>query len=223
MSLKYYPLAGIEQNKYTRGNQFILPDGTPYTGRYYLTYDGKAFTGINPVLGRNELLVPVTQPKLKESSVLVPGTPLPAGQSEEIIGPYARARVQSGFGENSIQLTELKPYFPTPSDSDYARGYFTRYFAKTVSGAGSVFEISKTDWTMIQNGDILAENILGYESIDMLWQLTGPLNDTRVSQYQVKGGVFDTNKRVTETKNKVFNGLLEYIGGEYTKLARITP
>lgn len=223
MPLKYYPLAGIQQNKYTRGGEFTLPNGSSYSGRYYVTYDGKAFTGINPVLGANQLLIPVNQPVPKESSALVPGTPLPDGQIGSVVAPYARARTQAGFGENSTRLTELRPYYPLPSDSDYARGYFTRYFAKNVSGPGFIFEISKTDWTMIQNGDILAENILGYESIDMLWQLTGPLNNTRVSQYQIKGGVFDTNKRVTETKNKVFNGLIDYIGGDYTKFAKITP
>lgn len=223
MALKYYPLAGIQQNKYTRGGEFTLPNGAPYSGRYYVTYDGKAFTGINPVLGSNQVLIPVVQATPKEGSAAIPGTPLPDGQVESVVAPYARARIQSGFGENSTRLTELRPYYPTPSDSDYARGYFTRYFAKIVSGPGYIFEISRTDWTMIQNGDILAENILGYESIDMLWQLTGPLKDTRVSQYQIKGGVFDTNKRVTESKNKVFNGLLDYIGGDYTKFARITP
>jgi hypothetical protein len=57
----------------------------------------------------------------------------------------------------------------------------------------------------------------------MLWQLTGPLNDTRISQYQIKGGVFNTNKRVTEAKQKSFRGIIEFIGGDYIKFARITP
>jgi hypothetical protein len=44
-----------------------------------------------------------------------------------------------------------------------------------------------------------------------------------VSQYQIKGGVYDTNKRVTEQKALTFRGLIEFIGGEYTKFAKITP
>ena len=58
--------------------------------------------------------------------------------------------------------------------------------------------------------------------MDMLWQLTGPLNDTRKSQYQIVGGVFSTNKRVTEAKQKSFRGIVEFIGGDYVKYARIT-
>lgn len=222
MPLRYYPLAAIQENKYTRGNQFVLPDKTPYTGRYYTLYDGRSFTGINPVLGTNIPLTPINEPKLTDTSLLVSGRSLLSGQNLDIAGPYASSRVQNSQG-GSLVLTELQSYFPDPQADDYSRGYFTRYFAKTVSGPGYVFEISKIDWTKIQNGDIAVENILGYESIDMLWQLTGPLKDTRVSQYQIKGGVFDTNKRVTEAKNRVFNGLLEFIGGDYTKFARITP
>jgi len=223
MPLQYYPLAGIEENKYTRGNEYTLPDGTPYTGRYYRTFTGEVYTGINPAIGTNVRLIPAVGDKDTEQTLLKSSKLFTPGQIPEIVRPYASSRTQAGQGGSSLRLTELQTYFPSPSNTDYTRGYFTRYFAKTVSGPGYIFEISKLDWTKIQNGDIEAENILGYESIDMLWQLTGPLKDTRVSQYQIKGGVFDTNKRVTESKNKVFNGLIDYIGGDYTKFARITP
>jgi hypothetical protein len=56
----------------------------------------------------------------------------------------------------------------------------------------------------------------------MFWQLTGPKNDKRVSQYQIIGGVYDTNKRVTEGKAKGFIGIVEFIGGDYTKFAKLT-
>ena len=218
MPLKYYPLNRIVTGLYTRGNEYITPDGKLYTGKYYTTFDNKAFTGTDPVLGTNLLLTPVNQePNYHE------GGRTPTLGAETYAALQNRGSDPNRQTDNNGRLTELISYFPTPLDSDYARGYFTRYFAKTVSGPGIIFEISKIDFTKIQNGDIDTENILGYESIDMLWQLTGPLKDTRISQYQIKGGVFDTNKRVTETKNKVFNGLLDFIGGDYTKFARITP
>ena len=196
----------------------MTPDGTLYTGRYYKTFDNKAFTGTNPALGTNLLLTPVIRDLDYHS-----GGRYPTAGADTYAALQNQNRNPDTNLDDSGRLTELVPYYPSPLDSDYARGYFTRYFAKTVSGPGVIFEISKLNFTKIQNGDIEAENILGYESIDMLWQLTGPLKDTRISQYQIKGGVFDTNKRVTETKNKVFNGLIDYIGGDYTKFARITP
>lgn len=219
MPLKYYPLTRIVTNKYTRGGEFLLPNGTPYTGRYYITYDNKAYSGINPVLGSNQLLTPVqNRLALNSGTVLNAGTVNPVNPTQA----YTAAKSNTSQVSFNNKLTELTPYYPTPTDEDYARGYFTRYFAKNVSGPGFVFEISKLDWTKIQNGDI-DNTILGYETVDMFWQLTGPLNDKRVSQYQIVGGVADTNKRVTESKQKVFNGIFEFIGGNYTQFARITP
>lgn len=204
--IKYYPLTRIKPNLYTRGNEYLLPDGKSYTGRYYLTYDNKVFTGINPVVGTN-----IELSRVQTSPAPDPTYTAAATQNTQ--------RVSSA---SSLELTTITPYYPVPLESDYARGYFTRYFAKTVSGPGYVMEISQNDWSMIENGDV-SPTMLSYEITNMIWQLTGPLNDKRVSQYQVKGGVYDTNKRVTEAKAKSFVGLVAFIGGDYTKFARITP
>ena len=96
-----------------------------------------------------------------------------------------------------------------------------RYFAKNVTGPEYIIEISQTDFAQLQNNNV-SPNMLNYQTTSMLWQLTGPLNDTRKSQYQIIGGVFSTNKRVTEAKQIVFRGIIEFIGGEYTKFAKIT-
>lgn len=216
MPLRYYPQNRIITNLYTRGTAYSTADGKPYSGRYYKTYDGKVFTGATPILGTNKELFPITKDN-------------PAHQGGRQYGAATYGSIQD-LGRNSPVnvevnpgvLRELKPYYPLPLDSDYARGYFTRYFAKDVSGPNLIFEISQADWTKIQNGDVDPDS-LGYETADILWQLTGPLNNTRISQYQIKGGIFDTNKRVTEAEAATFRGLVEYIGGDYTKFARITP
>lgn len=211
--IKYYPLTRIKANLYTRGDEYKLPNGKSYVGRYYLTFDGNAYTGINPVLGTNQLLVKIQ----KEEFVPVI---TPTLTSQYIVAQSQN--IQDTLPKSSVELTELSPYYPLPINDDYTRGYFTRYFAKNVSGPGYVIEISQADWAKLQNGDV-SPTMLGYESTSMLWQLTGPLHDTRVSQYQIKGGVYDTNKRVTEAKAVGFVGLVAFIGGDYTKFARITP
>ena len=213
MALRYYPLSRIIQNKYTRGDQFALPDGTPYAGRYYITYDDKAYTGINPVLGTNILLTDITK---------IQNTGLREGNFTPRTSAYTKAVPPgSTSSDPNAELTSLESYYPTPFDSDYVRGYFTRYFAKSVSGPGYIIEISELDWTKIQDGKV-SDTVLGYETTSMLWQLTGPLRDTRKSQYQIIGGVYDTNKRVTEAKQKGFRGIVEFIGGDYIKFAKIT-
>jgi hypothetical protein len=209
---KYYPLTRIKTNLYTRGGEYRLPDGRTFTGRYYLTYDNKAFVGINPVVGDN---TPLTR---------IPPVPLPlqngpALPQEYFVGLTQNTQTNPSLSE--IELTTLSSYYPVPIESDYARGYFTRYFAKTVSGPGSVIEISQIDFANLKN-NTLPPGVLGYEFTSMIWQLTGPKNDVRVSQYQVKGGVEDTNKRVTEAKERDFRGIFAFIGGDYTKFAKIT-
>lgn len=203
--IKYYPLTQIRPNLYTRGDEFTTPDGNAYAGRYYVTYDDKAFTGINPVLGTNEELTP-----LNLSGTVTSNT-------------YTAAitqNTQKRAKESDVTLTELNYYFPVPVASDYSRGYFTRYFAKNSSGPQYIIEISQMDYSQLQNGSV-SPNVLGYQSTSMLWQLTGPLRNTRISQYQVKGGIYDTNKRVTEAKQTQFRGIVEFIGEDYTKFAQI--
>jgi hypothetical protein len=210
MAIKYYPLSQITSNLYTRGGEYVTTDGKSYTGRYYRTYDGKTFAGINPVVGTNEELTQantVTNNTFKATSA------------------YTNAVTKNSSASSVAAketLDELTSYNPFPVSDDYAKGYFIRYFAKNPSGPGFIIEISQEDWSLIQNNQI-GDNVVGYQTTDMLWQLTGPLKDTRISQYQIQGGVFDTNKRVTEAKAKGFNGIIAFIGGDYTKYAKITP
>jgi hypothetical protein len=217
MALKYYPLSRVSTNKYTRGNQFVLPNGNPYTGKYYETYNNKFFTGITPALGTNEELIPISVFNARNRS----SATLTNTVNNITVVPSSSTAYDQSTGQLAGNLVELNPYTPIPVPSDYQRGYFTRYFAKKVSGPGFIIEISQQDWSQVSNGNV-DRSLLSYEITDMLWQLTGPLNDTRISQYQIQGGVFTTNKRVTEFKQKSFRGIIEYIGGDYTKFAKIT-
>ena len=216
--IKYYPLTRIKTDLYTRGTTYKLPNGKPYTGKYYLTYDGRAFAGANPVVGTNDELTRLDV-NADSSSPTLGANPSIAGNFQ--YNEYNVAISQNTDGVARTNLDDIKPYYPLPIASDYQLGYFTRYFAKNVTGPGYIFEISQSDYANIQN-NLLPANFRVYETTSMLWQLTGPLRDTRVSQYQIKGGIIDTNKRVTEQKSLTFKGLVEFIGGDYTKFAKPT-
>jgi hypothetical protein len=43
-----------------------------------------------------------------------------------------------------------------------------------------------------------------------------------VNQYDTRVGIIDTNKRLVETANKTFLGIIDFIGGEYTKFSKPT-
>jgi len=214
--IKYYPLSRIKTDLYTRGNTYKLSNGQPYTGRYYLLYDGTAFTGANPVVGTNQELIPINDRLAVVNATTSASTAYTLSTSTN---SASSKNLNATLNEQSLE--ELQPYYPTPVQSDYQLGYFKRYFAKNVTGPSYIIEISQSDFANVQNG-VYGSTVLVYETISMLWQLTGPLHDTRVSQYQIIGGVYDTNKRVTEGKATNFRGLVEYIGGDYTKFAKVT-
>lgn len=218
--IKYYPLSRIQTGLYSRGSYLL--NGQPYTGAYYLTYKGEAYTGANPTVGGNELLVeqPDVNPPINargRPSLVTRRLDIHDHESA-LATAFYRASKDTGK-ETEPSLKQIVPYYPIVLESDYKRGYFMRYFAKRIADKGYIMEISYNDWIRIRNEN--DPTYQEYEVEDMMWQLVGPMYDTRISQYQVKGGVYTTNKRVTEGNAKNFIGLVEFIGGDYTKFARV--
>lgn len=197
MPIRYYPSNKIKTNLTARFGQFTL-NGDPYLGPYYATYDGKYYTGKDPITGDNERLVQSPTYTIKNE---------PSHDIEEITKQNRSKQPVS--------------YFPVATEEDYAKGYLTRYFLKKVNQNGYVMEISQSEYYSIQNGTANYD-ISFIQTVDVLWKLTGPLNNKRVSQYDTRAGIIDTNKRLVETKNKTFVGLKEFIGEDYSKFARPT-
>jgi hypothetical protein len=94
-----------------------------------------------------------------------------------------------------------------------------RYFAKKRNDIGYVIEISKDTYLSLQSKNSEYDYIT-YQAIDLFWQISGPLKDTRENRQYKISGIIDTNKRLVQTKDKSFRGLIEYIGEKYDKYAR---
>ena len=216
--IKYYPLNRVKTNQKTSGGEFLL-DGKSYKGPYYSTYDGKNYTGPDPVTGPSELLT-------------VAGTAV----SDEIGGPdqidrtitnktlptYENLVYNNVVTPNLAQLQTFQvpqPYYPQPTDADYKRGSILRYFAKKRDRAGFIIEINKDTHDSLKNTDSVYDYVT-YEAISSFWQISGPLNDDRVNKQYKVAGIIDTNKRLIEAKEPGFPGLVAYIGGDYAKYAK---
>lgn len=210
--MKYYPKTRIITNQYTRGDQYQL-NGKPYAGAYYKTYNGKVYAGANPTIGSSQELQDIENTNIninldKKKSVIILNT-----KSD----PYIK-----NPNIKNLQTYQIPPqYYPKPIDSDYARGYIMRYFAKKRNDNGYVIEISKDTYLSLQSNTSEYDYIT-YQATDLFWQLTGPLRDTRVNKQYKTSGIIDTNKRLVETKDKSFRGLIEYIGEKYEKYAKPT-
>lgn len=208
MALRYYPAFAIKANLVATGN-FTL-NGVPYSGKYYLTQEGEAFSGPDPETGPNERLTP------RLNTAGVPGlNTINIPQSEKV----------KLINKTELQSTRVpgKPnsFYPQPTAADYKRGYLIRYFTKKENERGFIIEISPDEYDNIINGTT-DYDIRLYQTTKILWKITGPLRNQRKSQYNVIPGIIDTNQRLTEEANKTFLGIVDYIGGDYTKYAKPT-
>lgn len=212
--LRYYPSFAIIPNLNTIGNQFTL-NGLPYSGKYYETYDGRAFTGPNPEQGPNQLLQRVgvysNAPGLENANL--------SNKSKNSLAS------KTGVTPSNLQNPRIpgqpNAYYPQPTAQDYKKGYVIRYFTKKENERGFITEISQDEYNSIINGTA-DYDISIYQTTTILWKLTGPLKSQRQSQYNIIPGIFETNQRLTEKANLTFLGIVDFIGGEYAKYARPT-
>lgn len=206
--IRYYPSSKTLTDQKTTGGQFVDRNGREYQGSYYLTYDGKVFSGPSPQVGPSE---PLKRVEDFSSAPVLDFLDIPLKQKEDLA---AKTNVSQnrGFG---------KPisYYPQPASEDYIRGYIIRYFTKKENEPGFITEISEEEYNSIINGTANYDIRL-YQTTKILWKITGPLRSQRKSQYNIIPGIIDTNKRLTEEANKTFLGITEWIGGEYDKFAR---
>lgn len=207
--LRYYPTSKVITNLLAESGEFVDDKGDPYKGKYYLTYDGRYYSGPSPLVGPSKPLKRL--PSYPSSRLL--SLNLPEIQREELA---IKTQVNP-------ERTPGRPayYYPRPTQNDYKKGYIIRYFIKKENET-SVIEISEEEYNSVQNGTA-DYDIRIYQTAKILWKITGPLRSQRKSQYNIIPGIIETNQRLTETTNKTFLGIVDFIGGEYDKFARPTP
>jgi hypothetical protein len=211
--LRYYPSFSVIKNLNTAGSEFTL-NGLQYSGKYYQTIDGEFYSGPDPETGPSQRLIPI-----KDYNRSVALSKIPA-ENTNLIQQFVSKTNTAYLGLSRIP-GKPNSYQPFPTEEDYTRGYITRYFTKKENEKGYIIEISREEYNDIVNGDT-DYDIRLYQVTTILWKLTGPLNNTRQSQYNIIPGIIETNRRLTEASNKNFLGIVEFIGGDYIKFARPT-
>jgi hypothetical protein len=213
MSIRYYPSFRVKTNLRTEGSDFLL-NGKPYRGFYYQTFDSRFYSGKNPATGKNERLTPIS------TYENAPGI-------NDYVAPYSAVeKFASSTGVKrltAVQPNKTEPvsYYPTPTEQDYKKGSIVRYFVKRINDQGYVKEISQEEYASIKNGTATYD-VSFYQIAELFWKLTGPINTVRLSQYDIRAGIVDTNKRLTENLDKTFLGIKAFIGEEYAKFSRVT-
>ena len=197
---KYFPKNRITDNKYTNGDKFVNPDGTPYVGYYYETYDGKTKTGKNPMEGPSANLFPIT---------LNANPQLPVSENNTMYSTLSKVR--GVYGNSRIgTLKEPSPFYPKPTPQDYNRGYFTRYVAKRRNSPNSIFlEIDQPTYQDIlyKRGEY---NYIMWEVTSVFWQITGPLKDNKENKDFPRAGIINTNERILKNKEAAFPSISKF-------------
>lgn len=210
MAIRYYPASKVITNLDSSNAKLLDVNGVVYKGKYYVTYDGKAFSGATPQEGPNEPLLQYEE--------------LSASPALAKLNTNVSTKIQEKVGAKFVSRVPGKPnfFYPQPTEDDYRKGYLIRYFTKKENERGFITEISKDEFESINNGTA-DYDISIYLTTKILWKISGPLNSQRKSQYNIIPGIVETNQRLTEEANKFFVGIIDFIGGDYAKFARPTP
>ena len=183
----YYPKSHIVTNLHTDGKEWMFEDGTEYVGYYHRYIDGTILSGA--VFNRTE--------------------------SKNLISYVSIVNDPINVVYNSLKpkLTFKAPttVYTIPELEDYEIGKIVRYFLRrrNLASYEDIIEIGKDQYKLWKKPSGGIDKNL-YDAIAIDWKLTGPVYDIRDS-VNIVYGVFDTNKRMVELKNKDFVGLKDFL------------
>ena len=142
----YIPKSKIQSNLFTNGGEYLL-DGVDYTGRYYLLYNGKAYTGIDQYDGTPQLLVKYTPQNSLTANDRV---------TDDLVFPFERASSTEDYSSITPTVAPLVQaplqYFSNPSPNEISIGEMIRYFLKRFNDQRFV-EVNLETYNGITNKD----------------------------------------------------------------------
>lgn len=178
----------ITKISYTNGKEYMLSSGMEYIG-YYHIYKNNPFTG-----------------QTHENSY-----PLIKYVSDFNVQKYISFK-----GINKFKDPIETIIYPT--EEDYKKGYFTRYFIKQ-RNYSKILEIDKNQYNSLSTTKGINENF--YKGVELDWKLTGSFNDIYKNGIIKYHGIEDTNKRTVLLKDITLSGLKLFITN-YTQFAKVT-
>jgi len=94
---------------------------------------------------------------------------------------YSNLKINSLFTLNS----DIETHFPTTIESDYKRGWITRYFIqKTNDKSSTIYETNYSQYSKILSNAL-------YTGVIVRWRISGPI----ATQYDSSGNVLDKGVR----------------------------
>ena len=206
----YYPKSQITTNLITLGDEYVYVGTTQvYSGSYFKTSDGSAFTGKNP---NNKPNNPIELSSINLNDFQPFDTELEEfPNSYDIINDdYYWAK---GINQNEVTPIPKPPIqiTPLPSPNEYSIGEIQRYFTSKINEI-KYTEINETQYTSFINNEPTVLSSL-YIAFQLPWVITG----NRSNAYNVN---MKTVNRIQ--KNFKLQGFKSYFKGRYDQLFQYT-
>ena len=199
--MAYVPKNMVNQNLYTNGGEFTDPaNGKAYQGYYHQYYSGDIFSGKGPT-DANRKRLSSTPPTTKIAQNKVSPT------RQNLAYQQAKPSDQEIY---KFGLTP-EPYYPQPTQNDYQKGSFIRYFSKKRNQSpATIIEIDKPthDDLRSQRGKY---NYALWSVTSLYWKITGPIKDSKNKFGVLKAGIANTNERIINKANIDFRGIKGYL------------
>ena len=165
----FYPNHLIKQNQKTQGGELALLSNPreEYKGFYFITHDGKYFTGKNPFDKPNNQLIPLTG--FTDSSQ-IPENPIsePRGEAMNVI--FDRVYSERGTLQGEPP-SKPKNILPNITPQDYKKGEITRFFLKK-NNENSYIETDQEGFELFRDKDDRVAYQL-YTPFSLPWVISG--------------------------------------------------
>jgi hypothetical protein len=183
----------------TPGGKFVTKStNQDYVGKYLELSNGKYYAGSNPSQLGQELIIPLSTNRL--------------GNSRD-------SRLYSNLKpQKSKTLSKYKSVYPSksiPTDEDYTRGYYTRYFARKVNEPRGYMEVDVDIFNSIsQRKKIYDFNL--YEVGSFTWNLKNGTTSSNFTNLQILERTFPFVSIIFPKLNEFekIEGILTTPGGE---------
>ena len=174
--MAYTPKSKYQLLQASGHEYFISPTKTPYIGPYILTSEG-AFIG-KDIKQRGKIrLTPQSLKGKKQDNIFL----------TDNTNPYYRLKPNTAkFIQKTLPIISTKT---KPTEKDYERGYYTRYFCKRNNAENVYFEINKSTFKALKSKNNQYDHAL-YTSDSLIWAVDGDIIKANDTTLKLKVKVF---------------------------------
>lgn len=195
----FIPKGKIQPGYYKSEGSLKLENGMPYVGYYHKDVYGRYWSGKEHSMDSVKLLSYVNTKETESNRNLTSTTS----------NQYSNIRQSSYKSKPVTTITPfVKPVENHPTKDDYAQTYYSRFILEYRLSTKPVYV--EVDFTTYKNV-MGSKDKKFYRGVEVLWKLTGPLNDIKQGNLLVEAGVIDSNKRSIAEAEKQLPGVSNYL------------